>query len=604
MISEAFTNIKRGNKLLLPAERTQIAMLSLWTVFLSFSEAISIGILIPMISISLAPLKINSSRIFGLFNHVFGVRDSTAFILLMVVFTVILLAVKFAYALFILYKQQGIICNIYNRLTAATFSAYLRKPYPFHLRNNSSVLFKNISSEVSNFIFFSLSPFVVIASEFILLTGICLFLIFLYPMFMFFLLFMLGGLTLIINFFLKKRVAAYAHQREQYNSKMYKIALESLGAVKEINIYDAKNYFVNKFFDAIKRYSNAFMKFSIVSCVPRYIYEITIVLLLLLVIAYSILFHRQINDLIPMFTAIGIASIRLVASFSKIYANLNLFHYSGNSLDIISEVFLEPDYSRDNNKTQPQLFIDTTQPCIRLSNVSFKYENSQSFVLSDINLSIASGKITAIVGKTGSGKSTLIDIIATLFEPTKGELLFSEIIIDSKNKCFVRRIIGYVPQNIYLLDDSILSNIAFGVEPEQISYEKIRSIISVVQLESFIDSLSQGINTIVGENGVRISGGQKQRIAIARALYRDPEILIFDEATSALDNYTEQGLYEHLSQYKKGLTIILVTHRAHSLTNVDNIFLIDSGMIAGQGDFVYLSKNSVLFKEILHQSVQ
>jgi ATP-binding cassette subfamily C protein len=515
--------------------------------------------------------------------------------LIVAAFFVFVLKIVFSVAM--LYKQQKNIGEICCRLTNRALSSYLNKPYIFHLVNNSSVLFKNISAEVSNYVYYFLNPVIVIASEIVVLSGICLLLIFVYPVMMLLLLTIFGVVTLLINFILNKRIEAYGKQREIYSEQMYKTALESLGAVKEIKAYNVQQFFTDKHLDAIKRYTDGYMKFIVVSGLPRHILELVLFTFVLAVVLFGIFFHKSSAELIPMLVVVGIASLRLLPSFYKIYSSVNFFQYGKNSSDIIYKIFREEDPAPG----RVPLSIVKDADSIKLDNVDFRYETAPEPIFKKIDIAIPLRSIVALVGETGSGKSTLLDIVMGLLTPSGGEMSYRDVPLRPENMSDYRGKIGYVPQNIFLTDDTIAGNIAFGVKRDSIDPVRLKHAIAVAQLDRYISELPDGVDTLVGERGVRISGGQKQRIGIARALYRRPEILVLDEATSALDAQTESDLYNALKGLGKELSIILVTHRLSALEHADMIFCMDHGNIVGVGRYDELKANSGAFRKIIQQ---
>lgn len=579
------------------SELKKLTFLSFGTLLLSLSEAFSIGIIIPIISLFLAPEKVYSSKWLGKLYNLTGIRNEYSFLGLLIIIAFTLFLFKACYAVFMLYQQQNIIGGIYNRLTSRTLKSYLTKPYIFHLVNNSSVLFKNINSEVSGFVYYFLSPIILIFSEIIVLAGICLLLFLVYPIIVLFLIGIIVIITLFSNYFYKRRIRGYAKQRELFSEQLYKTALESLNSVKEIQIYNAYDFFVKKYLESTKKYTNAFMKFSVLSGLPRYVFEAILFTFILAAILLSLYFRKAPTEVIPMLTVIGVASLRLLPAFSKIYGNVGFFHYGLNSFEIVYKILQEERIPETESK---DILIDNKniqkQPSICLENVLFRYDTAASSIFENFNLVIPLDQIVAFVGKTGSGKSTLIDIIMGLLVPQQGALYYLREMIAKGNLAEYRKKIGYVPQNLFLIDETIATNIAFGIPQENIEPKRLEFAIKVSQLESFIKSLPEGINTQIGEKGIRISGGQRQRIGIARALYRNPSILILDEATSALDIQTERNLYNAIISVVK--TIIIVSHRPSTIERADIIYIMDNGRVVECGNFKELSEKSELFKEI------
>lgn len=593
--------IKKLSALLTKNEKSSLIMLSLGAIVLSVSETFSIGIFIPLMGLFVNQENLHTSSILDNLLRISGIKDTNIFMAVLIILAILIFIFRAVFSIFMAYVQQKSIGKIYMRLSADVLQTYLEKPYSFHLSSNSSDLFKNVSLEVSQFITGFLTPVVLIFSEAIVLSGIFLFLLYVFPAITIFLISVFGLIVGATYAIFKKRIKLYSAQREKYSGQMYKNALESLHAVKEIKIFEAQGFFVKRFIESVRIYLHSFIKFSVVSVLPRYLFETVLVSLMLLSLFSGILLHKTFAEMIPIMTVFGLAAIRLVPSFSKIYSNINLFHYSRNSLDIVYGL-LDKNIPTDNRTTgRANGPAGGEQNVIELQDISFCYENTPKPIFQRLNLRIPLQQTVAIVGLTGSGKSTLIDIMTGLLVPSSGNLYYRGLSIKEDNVIEYRRKIGYVSQNLCVIDDTITANIAFGVIKEEVDQERLKQVISISQLESFVRELPQGLDTLVGERGVRISGGQKQRIGIARALYRAPEIVIFDEATSALDRYTESKIYAALKDCQPVLSVIMVTHRIDTLKQSGYIYLIDSGQVAGQGDFKTLSDNSDIFRKIIEQ---
>lgn len=590
--------LKKIKTILTRTEKIEMIFLFIGSVILSFSEIFSIGVLIPLMGLLLNPKMIESSGFLKKLYLLSGARDIPSFFTLLASSAIVIFLLKGVYSVFLLYKQQRFAGRIYNRLTVGVLNYYINKDYAYHLVSNSSVLFKNICSEVSLFTACIIMPMIVIGSEAIILTGFFLFMFFLYPAATLILVSIAGAVVLGINLFLKKRVKQYAVERNLYSGSYYKYALETLNAVKEIKMFSVQNYFSERFRETVGKYYNSFVKSNIASSLPRYFFETTLFCTVLVVMIVSVHTNKNHASIVPMMSVICLVALRLMPSITKITTNINAFHYSFNSLDMVYHIVLDYDKELPSSTDARGFFDSKKDGALQLRDVCFKYSTATKPIFDQLNLNIPLGSTVAFIGETGSGKSTLLDILMGLLIPTSGAVFYADTALTAGNISLYRKCIGYVPQNIFLMDDTIAANIAFGIAVKDIDPVKLQQAIRVSQLETFVKGLPSGVKTLVGEKGVRISGGQKQRIGIARALYNDPDILVFDEATSALDVKTEADLYAAVN---KGLnkTVIFVTHRFSAIETADLIFILDSGRIIKHGKLAELKPDIENFRNIL-----
>lgn len=582
------------------SEKRRLVLLGAGTVLLSLLETFSIAIVLPLMTLFIFPEKINSVPGLSLLYRALGSPDAFLFVALLIAGACATLLARSVYSVWMFYQRQRILANIYSRLTSQVLQSYLKKPYSYHLINNSSGLFKNTSAEVSNCVNYLVGSIISITSEVVILAGVCLFLVCAYPVLTIIVFVIFGASSLLVNALFRKRIKSYAAQRESFSAMQYKNALESLNAVKEIQIYNAHNYFMLRYLDATKNFMSTVVKFNIVLCLPKQILEVGFVVMALLAALSVIYLQKSFVEFIPVMAVFAVAIMRLSASFSKIYENVASFHFGWNSLDIVSEVLKE----EDGPKRHSGVLMsdeDGQHKYISLKEVSFCYQTAARPIFEELNISLPLYRISALAGETGSGKSTAIDIITGLLTPQKGRLYYCGLPIDQDSMPKYRDKLGYVPQHIFLLDGSIIANVAFGIDQQKIDRERVEYALKVAQLEPFVKSLPEGLNTEVGERGVRISGGQRQRIGIARALYRNPEILILDEASSALDGRTESELYAALKNLKDKITIILVTHRLATLEHADLIYVLERGKVIDRGNYNELLLRSHIFQNIASQ---
>lgn len=588
--------IQKISRILTSKEKVNFSILIGLSALLSVSEIFSIGILVPIINLFLNPALITASEKLRALYVWSGAAAPVGFLTRLVIVAILLFLAKSVCGILALYWQQRYMAGVRCRLSGDILEAYLHRPYEFHLLSNSSTLFKNVNSEVTQFVSYFLNPVIAILSEGIILCGVVFVAVYLYPWATLIAATGVGIVAIGLNQLFKRRMARYAEERSIFSEQYYKAAMESFQAVKEIKIFNVQDYFVRKFLHSFGQYLNGIVKSTIVSSLPRYYLEALFFSAILVMILISVHTNMNYKEIIPMVAILGVVAIRLMPSINKIVSSFNSMHYAFNSLDMVFAILGEVEGNPHKSADMP-----VTKPChdaspIRLDQVSFRYESGGKDILKDFSLTIAPHAITAFVGETGTGKSTLIDIVMGLLLPQMGNVYYGNVKIDAENIEIYRTKIGYVPQIITLIDETVAANIAFGVPLASMEDEKLRHAVERAQLFEFIEELSDGLQTVVGERGVRISGGQRQRIGIARALYRDPEILVFDEATSALDIHTEEKVYRAIKALKK--TVIMVTHRPTTISFADMIYVLEEGVISAQGTYTELCEKSQYFNKL------
>ncbi len=578
----------------------KLLFLSFGTLILSLSETLSIGIIIPIMGLFVDHEKLNSSQAVKWFYKLTGVADTASLLTLLILAAIVLFIAKTIYALFMLYKQHQYLGLINNNIKTSILKAYLKKTYSFHLENNSSILFNNINNEATQFMSGFLTPVTVIASEVVIIISIFSLLLFVYPFVTLSLLLFLGITLVSVNFLVNKKIKIYAAARMKYSEKIYKYALEALNAIKEIKIYDADNFFINRFSFVSKKYTDGYVKFSLVSNLPRYLMEVIVFCSILGALLISILGNVKFSEIMPIMTVMGVSALRVLPSINRIHLSFSQLHFSSNSLDVIynilnDKIMVKNELIESSSKSNIE---DSEAKSIRLENITFFYESRSEPIFEDISVTIPLFKTVAFAGMSGAGKSTLIDILMGLLIPSNGALYYGGTIINADNMLSYRKKVGYVPQQIYLIDDTLEANIAFGISGDRIDHMQLEHVLRIAQLSEFGKDLPNGLKTQVGERGIRLSGGQRQRIGIARALYHNPEILILDEATSSLDGYTEFEITNAIKGLHGKLTIILVAHRLTTIEHSDIIYVIEGRQIVAQGNFPELMKHSPAFQKI------
>ena len=465
---------------------------------------------------------------------------------------------------------------------------YLFKNYLFHTKNNPIVLARNVGSETNNVSTYIRSFLLLIRELLLVISILILLLIVDFKSTIFIFLFF----TLIIALYLfsTKKIIFFKSKVAQFErAEKGKILYQIFCSIKDVIILDRQKVLVKKYLDSIEKEYSSLRVIEVITKFPRIIIEVIIILLFSIFVAGYLLSDKNFNDIIPLLSFYIIAAIRLFPTFNNISNMSNAVNSNKVSFDLVYNDLKEKSNERKDKKNdfsnEAEILFNKS---IILSDINFKYRSGLP-ILEDISLEIEKNKFVAFIGKSGSGKSTTIDLIMGLIDPSSGSInIDGKNII--KNKRSWQNNIGYVPQEIYLLDDTILNNIAFGINKKSVNKEKINEVIKSVSLEKFIKELPDELNTVVGNNAIQLSGGQKQRIGLARALYNNPSVLILDEATSSLDSETEFEIINEINKLKGKVTVIFIAHRHSTIKNCDVIFELNEGRLINKGSFEEISK--------------
>lgn len=498
---------------------------------------------------------------------------------------------------FVAYTQRTLVTESEAALARRMLEGYLTLPYALHLRRNSAEMVRNIMDSVHRVFERVLLPAVGILSEGLIVLGIVAVLMATAPWptllaggFLFLLLAVLLRVT-------RRRVARWGIQEQRLRSETLQSVQQSLGGLKEIRVMGRERFFYEHFSDLQRALARITCLHDTFASFPRLLMETIFVLGMLLVLLITARGGAG-EDAVPLLGLCAYGGFRILPSIHRILLNLNNIRFGAAAVDHLYDDTLLFERHRMDQKTSFQGAARPFTGSIALDGVQYVYDGSDSSALKDISLTIHRGESIGIVGPTGGGKSTLINIILGLLRPSRGRVTVDGRDVFAALGLWQRRI-GYVPQEIYLIDDSLRRNIAFGLSDEEIDEQKVRAAVGLAQLEEFVRSLPLGLDTMIGERGVRLSGGERQRVAIARALYHDPELLIFDEATSALDNQTERELSRAIEALQGEKTLILIAHRLSTVRQCGRLVFLRNGRIEGEGTFGQLLESSREFRDMV-----
>lgn len=568
--------------LLSQKERAQAIFLLLLIILVATFDAIGIASILPLIAVLTNPIIIETNLVlYNLYERlkIFGVENEHQFLLVLCFIVFFLLITSQILRAFTAYFQAKFILLREYTLGKKLMEGYFNHPYIWFLSQHSADLGKTILSEVGEVIHNGLRQFIELIAKSIVAISMIAILLATDTKLAISIALLFGGVYLIIFLVVRNYLKKNGEIRLKNNQIRFTSVNEAFSVVKEIKVAGIEKNFLDNFSKSARMYAKTQTFSQIASQLPRFIIEALAFGSVLIIIIYLMIQNGTFLSGLPKLALFALAGYRLMPALQQIYASISQLTFVEPSLNkLIYELkYIQPSIKRDS------LFKLSHNDSIKLININFTYPDSSRSALNNINLNISAKTTVGFVGSTGSGKTTLVDVILGLLEPQKGSLLVDGKIISKKTLRSWQDIIGYVPQNIFLLDDSISANIAFGLRQDEINQEKVEKVCKIANLHNFIiNELNHKYQTKIGERGVRLSGGQRQRIAIARALYNDPKVLIFDEATSALDNETEEAVMDALNTLNKDITIILVAHRLNTLKNCHKIFKLVNGQISGE----------------------
>ena len=476
-----------------------------------------------------------------------------------------------------MYWQFKFVGNIELRLSSKLMEKYLYRPYLYHLNSNSGILNNNVLNEIQH-IPGTVLQILTLISETIILIFIGAILIMFEPTGSISVILVSIFLVIILNSVQRKYMSNFGKQRYMYMGSSNKHLLQGLQNIKDIKLLNKEQYFLDNYFINFKFATKYKILYDSLSVTPRPISEIILVSSFAVLI--TVLAGKNDPNIIILTTSLFlIATYRLLPSLVRITSAYQSIQLRKKVVKDLIFDLTKHDKEIYSEKTSLSVSDLSFNSKIKLKNISFQYPNTIQKVLDKINLEINKGDMIGIVGPSGSGKTTFIDVILGLLEPTNGEIYIDGTKIINENLKEWQKLIGYVPQNPSFIDDTIKKNIAFGIQEEKINQKLLDDCIEKSNLKNFLENQKNGINTIIGEKGVRISGGQKQRIAIARSLYKNPDIIIFDEATSSLDEKNEDDIIKNISLLKNFKTTIVIAHKMKILKNCNKVLKIIDGNI-------------------------
>lgn len=552
-----------------------IVIVILTTIGAGF-ETLGLGLILPVLSVIVSPERIMAN---DWSRHFAPYLEGLSHVELMVAGMLMLgsaYMIKGLYLAFMIWRQSEYIFDIKSALSDELLKSYMHVGYEFHIQSNTGNLIRNITTETQQFASNVLVPTVRLFSELTVVIAIVALLIYIEPLGAVYLMIIVGISMAVFQYVTRMRLMRWGQLRQQFEGKRIQKAQEALGGVKDAKLLGKEQDFLGQYSHFNWQSSYIERKQLTLSQYPYIWLEIVAVAGLAFLVIFLIVRGTDASQVLPILGVFGAAAFRVIPSANRILMALQALRYSVAVIDLMAQELHRPKPS-----THSKSDIISFQDTIRLDHICYQYPTSTSPSLKDINLQINKGESVGIVGTSGAGKSTLVDVILGLLPPSSGQILIDEVNAQDGLRSWQDHI-GYVPQHIFLSDETLRRNIAFGVPEEEINNTEIDRSIRQAQLDEFVGSLPDGVNTIVGERGVRLSGGQRQRIGIARALYHNPSVLVFDEASSALDTKTEAALMDEIYAMQGERTLIIIAHRLSTIEKCDKTFRLEKGEMADE----------------------
>ena len=548
-------------------------MIVLLMIMSSISEVISMGSIIPFLGVIASPDLVYNHELMKPIVKIFDLSYSHEIILPITIIFITAVVLSNSLRLLLTYSVLRLSYAIGADMSIDMYRRTLYQAYSVHVSRNSSEVINGIINKTTLVTGGVITPILYLVSSTIILIGILTTLFFIDPIITLISMGIFGIFYVLVSIYVKKNLANNSKVIAENSTQMVKSLQEGLGAIRDVLLDGSQEFYCKLYKNADISVRRASVDNSFISVSPRYAME-AIGVSLIAVLAY--IMSGDSNDdemIIPVLGVFAMGAQRLLPLLQQIYASVSTLRGTRSSFKDVIKLLKQPLPVYFDNAIKNKLeFTDS----IKLENIYFRYAKGTPFIISGIDLTISKGDIVGFVGKTGSGKSTLIDIIMGLLPPTEGQLSIDDLLIEDENIGVLRANIAHVPQDIYLSDGTVEENIAFGVSKELVNHQQVEKAAKQAKISELIESWTDGYQTLVGERGLKISGGQRQRIGIARAIYKNASILIFDEATSALDSETELKIIETIENLDRKLTVLIIAHRYSTLRTCNRIIKLDN----------------------------
>ena len=573
-------NLKKLAYIFDKKEKLMILLLGVMIFIGGILETFSVSALFPVVAVILDADAIMTNKYVMILLKYIPIQDTRELTIALLGLMMFLFVLKNAYALLQINVQTKFITTTRNKLISRVLREFLNRPYEFYLDADIPTVFRLTDSDIPN-VFGMVMAIISLISEGIVFSLLSIFLIASDWKMTLFLIVIFCLLTLLLVKVMRPRLAKLGKTNQSVQSRIAKWRIEAIYGIKDVKVLHREAFFADNYENTGKKGAIISKNYSVLNNMPRLLIETVFMCAIIgYLIVYTII-GNDVSKLLPTLTVFGLAAIRMMPSVNRINTYLTDISYYQSSLDYVYENLnmnaLMESESKTSHAINPDVVLDLKKE-ISLEHIEYAYPNTDKKIFDDAMMKIPYGKSVGIMGPSGAGKSTIVDILLGLLRAQKGKITCDGIDIYENYPSWLAQI-GYIPQSIYLVDEPIRNNIAFGIADEEIDDERIWQVLEDAQMKEFVKEFPEGLDTTIGDRGVRLSGGQRQRLGIARALYHNPEILVFDEATSALDNETEQAVMEAINSFQGKKTMVIIAHRLNTIANCDIIYKVENGKI-------------------------
>lgn len=580
--------IKKINYVLDRRQKINLCILLVIIFIGAFVELLGVSAIMPLIDVAMNPETMDEKWYFVLIRKYMGITDASQMILFLAVLLIVIYILKNVYVMVMYSLQYRFVFNNQQRLSVRMMKSYMQQDYLFHVSKNVAEFQRNITSDVNGFFTIVLNVLQFLA-EFSVSAALVIFLFvqdWVSTMAVAVLLFLFMG---IFTIFFRKVLVKIGEQSRQANVLVTKWLFQAFSGIKEIKVANKESFFISNYNRHYKDCVRVQRQQSILTYLPKPVMETVCICSLMLAMIIKIaVVKSDIVSFVTTLSVFAVAAFRMLPSFNKITGYISGMMFNKPAIDSVYRDLKEIEQLMEQKTAEHEDTIKVMlHSSIRLNNVSFRYPESDKWILKNASLEITKNTSVALIGASGAGKTTAADLMLGILQPQEGTVTIDGTDLRKCMKSW-HEDIGYIPQVIYLMDDNIRANVAFGIPDAEIDDDAVQKALREAQLDQFVNSLPNGLDTLIGDRGVKLSGGQRQRIGIARALYRNPNVLVLDEATSALDSDTEKEVMEAIDGLHGTRTLIVIAHRLSTIKKCDKIFEV------GGGGFIERSKAEVL----------